>query len=232
MPAKILVIDGNAATIKSVCSTLDGEGYQVDRIHPGVDAIRQVLIAEPDLVVLGLHPTAEGWRFCRQLLAFMDRPLLLLLSTAEKLDRARGLDLGADDCMLQPVLAVELVARVRALLRRDGSGASRLRRAFFVDGGLIVDLTRREVRLDDEPVRLTPSEYRLLSCLVRHEGEVLSQEQLLAHLWGDRRARSSGVVKQYIHHLRRKLEADPRRPQRIVTWRGEGYMLRRLQAEL
>jgi DNA-binding response OmpR family regulator len=229
MPAKVLVIDGNAATIRSVCATLDREGYRVDRIQPGLDAIRKVLVTEPDLVVLGLRPTDEGWRFCRQLLTLMDRPLLLLLSTAEKLDRARGLDLGADDCMIQPVLAVELVARVRVLLRRNGSRA--LRRTFFVDGDLVVDLTRREVRLDDEPVRLTPSEYRLLSCLVQHEGEVLSQEQLLAHLWGARQRRSSSVVKQYIHHLRRKLEPDPRRPRRIVTWRGEGYMLRRLYAD-
>jgi DNA-binding response OmpR family regulator len=196
-----------------------------------LQAIRQVLVTEPDLVVLGMHPTERDWRFCQRLLAFMDRPLLLLLSDAEKRDRAEGLELGADDCMIQPVLGVELVARVRTLLRRGNAQPERRRRTFFVDGDLEVDLTRREVRLGGEPVRLTPTEYRLLSCMVQHEGEVLSQKQLLAQLWGTTPVRPSGVVKQYVHHLRRKLEADPRKPERIVTWRGEGYMFRRIQAE-
>jgi DNA-binding response OmpR family regulator len=229
--SRILVIEGHDATIPEICSCLDREGYQVHRVQHGSNAIREVLVTEPDMVILGLHPTTEGWRFCRQILALTDRPMLLVLCTAEKLDRTRGLELGADDCMIRPVLTVELMARVRALLRRQDSRTYRRRHTFFVDGNLVVDLSRREVRLDNKPVRLTPNEYRILCYLIQHEGEVVSQERLLNHLWGTSTHHSS-VIKQHIHHLRRKLEMDPRRPQRILTWRGEGYMLRRQDLEI
>ena len=117
------------------------------------------------------------------------------------------------------------------MLCRDASDFTRRQRSFFVDGDLVVDRTRREVRLNDEPVALTPLEFRLLTCLVRHEGEVLPQERLLSLVWGPECEDPSGTLKQYIHHLRQKLEMDPSRPRRVVTRWGEGHMFQRLPAK-
>jgi two-component system KDP operon response regulator KdpE len=234
MPAvatKILLIDDDLATVRDLHPVLVREGYWVDHILPGLSAIRKMLVDQPDLVILGIHKPNGEWEFCRQLVAFLDGSLLLLLSSANELERAKGLELGADDCMTKPVLTVEFVARVRALLRRRSREGSQPRRSFFVDGDLVVDLTRREVRLNDEPLVLSAKEFRILACLVRHVGHIVSHETLLLEVWGPDRKASGYNLKPHIHHLRRKLEADPHRPRRIVTQRGEGYMLRRVTAE-
>jgi len=226
--ASILLIDNDVEAIKEMQPALAREGYRVDHALPGRAAIRQVLIDEPDLVILGVTAREDGWRFCRRLLAFLDSPALLLLTTEDRLDRVKALDLGADDCMVQPVLIAELVARVRALLRREVSRGFRSRQSFFVDDDLVVDLTRREVRLNDEPLRLTSIEFKILSCLVRYAGEVVPYDRLLTQAWGPHQKGSRDSVKQYIHHLRQKLEPDPHQPRRIVTHWGEGYMLKRI----
>ena len=228
MAASVLLIDNDQSTIEEVRPVVAGEGCRVDHALPGVLAIRRILVEEPDLVILGINRPDEGWEFCRRLLTFLDKPLLLLISSRDSTGCVKGLDLGADDCMTKPVVMLEFVARVRALLRRDASDFRRRQRSFIVDDDLVVDLTRREVRLKDEPVLLTPLEFRLLSCLLRYEGEVIPQERLLSLVWGPECENPSGTVKQHIHHLRRKLETDPSQPRRIVTRRGEGYMLQRL----
>jgi two-component system KDP operon response regulator KdpE len=133
--------------------------------------------------------------------------------------------------MCKPILSAELAARLRALVRREVPQVFRQRQSFFVDGDLLVDLTRQEVRRHDEPVALTSTEFHLLSCLVKCEGEVLSYERLMREVWGPEQAGRRAAVKQYIYHLRQKLEPDPAHPQRIVTRWGEGYMLRRLNNE-
>jgi len=130
--------------------------------------------------------------------------------------------------MFKPILPAELVARMRALLRREKLQVSRQQQSFFVDGDLVVDLTRQEVRRDDEPVALTSTELRLLCCLVGWEGEVLSHERLMREVWGPEQMGRHAAVKQYIHRLRQKLEPDPTHPQRIVTRWGEGYLFKRL----
>ena len=124
----------------------------------------------------------------------------------------------------------ELVARVRALLRRDTAHGPRLLQSLFVDGDLTVDLMRREVRLDGHSVRLTATEFRMLGCFVQHVGEVLSPKRLITHVRGGQQAISRGNVKLYVCHLRQKLESDPAHPRRILTRRGDGYIFTRLSA--
>ena len=229
--AYILLIDDDIETIKGIQPVLAHEGYQVNHALPGPLALRTALLEEPDLVILGIRSHDREWQFFRRLVSVLDSPLFLLLSNANEMDRVKGLDLGADDCMVKPASLVEMVARVRALLRRDDSGVSWRKRSYFVDGDLAVDLTRRSAQLNNEPVALTAIEFRILSCLVGSVGAVVSHERLVAQVWGPGYTGPHDFVKQHIYQLRRKLESDPSHPRRIVTRRGEGYMLRRIAAE-
>jgi two-component system KDP operon response regulator KdpE len=221
--AKLFYVDSEVAAVRDIQPVLAREGYQVECCLPGRSALRRILIENPDLVILGIGQDDGDWRFCRQLVPFLEQPLLLLLASSEELDQVRGLDMGADDCMVKPVALLELVARIRALLRRNRTAPGLRRRDLFMDGDLVVDLTRKEVRLADRPVSLTPTEYRLLACFVQHTGQVLSRERLLAEVWGPGHADARNLIKQHVHHLRKKIEPDPQRPCHIVTERGLGY---------
>lgn len=231
MTAGILIIDDDIGTLEEVQWALTRDGYQVSVAQAGVDAVRKMLVNEPDLVILGVDTQERDWRFFRHILTFKIQPLLLLLSTEDMMDQVKGLELGADDCMTKPFVLVELMARTRALLRRSANSTSRQQRSLFVDGDLIIDLTRREVRLDDQPIRLTPTEFQILSCLISQVGEVLTHKRILMQVWGPNYAGEHGILKPHIHSLRRKLEPDPSQPQRILTRRGEGYLFRRLATE-
>ena len=228
MTASILLIDKDVSVDRKLQPAFAREGYAVEYVLPGLDAIRTMLVDEPDLVILGLGPQEKDWEFCRRLLAFLDRPLLLLLSTGNKLDRVKGLEIGADDCMIKPVLIEEVIARARVLLRRSPYQYHRSKRSYFVDNDLVIDLTRREVWLDEQPVRLTPTEFRFLSCFTEHVGQVVSHDRLVNYVWGPGVAGARDAVKLYVHQLRKKLEPDRDRPQRFVTRRGEGYLFRAL----
>lgn len=216
----ILLIDDDELVANSVQPVLAREGYRVDCAVPGMKAIRRMLVDEPDLVILGVDPPHDGWRFCHQVLSFVKSPLLLLLSTYDENDQIKGLRLGADACVTKPVPLGELVARVQALLRR--------RERVFADGDLVVDLEHRVVLLDEKPLALTPTEFRMLSFLVEHVGEVVSRELLLTHVWGPNGRESCNLITAHIYNLRQKIEPDPRHPRRIVTHLREGYALRRI----
>jgi len=228
--AFILLIDDDVEMIQRIQPILAHEGYQVSHAVPGPLAFRTALLEEPDLVILGIRSQEREWQFFRRLISVLDSPLFLLLSNANELDRVKGLDLGADDCMVRPASLVELVARVRALLRRDNSVPSWRKRSYFVDGDLVVDLTKRSVLLNNRQVALTTIEFRILSCLVGNVGAVVPHERLSAQVWGAGYLESNDLIRAHIFQLRQKLEADPSHPQRIVTRRGEGYMLQRIAA--
>jgi DNA-binding response OmpR family regulator len=226
-----VLIEELAATAQTVQSALVAEGYLVLHIPPGPDALRQILAEEPDLVIVGVHSPTKDWRWLGRLLAVLECPVFVLLGDGDEVGCARALELGADECMAQPLRPSELVARVRHLLRRGRPRASRREQSFFVDRDLAVDLTRHEAHVCDEPVALTATEWRILTCLILQEGEVVSRERLITQVWGRADGSSDDSLRQHIHHLRRKLEPDPQHPRRIVALRGEGYQLRRLNAK-
>jgi DNA-binding response OmpR family regulator len=229
--AEILVIDRDTATIDRVKPVLEREGYGVNHAVPGPAAIRKTMSTDLRLVLLGIEPKEEDWQFCRRLLAYLEIPLILLLDGDDELDRARALELGADDCLPRAGELVELIARVHAMLRWSRSAKPRRPHSFFVDGDLVVDLTRREVRLDDEPVALTPTEFQLLAHFIRHAGEVLTVDWLARQVRGANQENGASCIKQHIYHLRQKLEPEPDRPQRLVTRWGQGYMFQAVAAE-
>jgi DNA-binding response OmpR family regulator len=228
MSVDVLLIEDDQATVKALQAALAPDGFHLDHALPGPHAMRKIVIDDPDVVILGLGSRKQSWQYLCHLLAFVDKPLLLLLSTTDDTDRIKGLELGADDCMVKPVLAEEVVARVRALVRRSGSHARRFARSLFVDTDLVIDLSRREVWLDGQPVALTPTEFRFLFCFAQHIGEVVSHQQLAMHVWGHGCSGERAAIKQYIYQLRQKLEPVPGRPQRIVCRRGQGYVFRSL----
>lgn len=227
MTASILLIDRDVSVDRTLHPAFAREGYTFLHSLPGLNAIRTMLVEEPDLVILGIGPQEADWDFCQRVLTFLDRPLLLLLGTGNRLDRVKGLEIGADDCMIKPALTEEVIARARVLLRRNVQ-PDRSRRSYFVDGSLVIDLTRREVWLDQQPVRLTPTEFRFLCCFTEHVGEVLTHERLVNYVWGPDLNQARNAVKLYVHQLRKKLEPDPSTSKRFVTRRGEGYMFRAL----
>jgi len=230
MTADILLIDGDESIVESVQPVLAREGYRVDHALPHLNAIRKMLLDEPDLVLLSVDPPEEGWQFCRQVLTFLEKPLLLLLSTDREADRITGLTLGAADCVAKSASMVELVARVKALLRRVAMSNPQ-RQSLFVDHDLEVNSNRHEAWLGGEPVALTPTEFCILAYLIDHVGEVVSHEQLVEHVWGPERSGSTAILKPRIHYLRQKLEREPSLPRRIITCWGKGYSLRRIAAE-
>jgi len=230
METTILIVDDDIQFGELLSSKLRSEGFGVLHAHDGAEGIEVVRERRPDLVVLdALMPRMDGWEACREIRKTSEVPIIFLSCIQEEKDKVRGLDLGADDYIGKPFGSSELLARIRAVLRREGPKSPRREEKIYVDGELVIDLARREAQLGGDPVTLTATETRILASLVRHEGEVVPQERLLAEVWGQVDGPSGDTVRQHIHHLRQKLEPDPRRPRRIVTRRAEGYQLRRLR---
>ena len=230
MNAKLLLVNPEGLDLAKASPVLARLGYQVHQAPPGPDALAYIVLEQPDMVILGISQNNEkDWQFLHELAPVLKQPLLLLLTSEDRMDLIRGLDLGGDACMVYPFSLLELVARIRALLRRQDASAGAQSQDLFLDGDLFIDLTRREVRLDDEPVHLSPTEYRLLVHLVQHPDQIFSCERLLAEVWGPNPEASCDAVKQLIHHLRKKIEKQPRRPRHIVTVGRQGYCLQLIE---
>ena len=225
MSPRILVADDEPAILEAVSWTLRREAYEVDVATDG-DAVLEAVRSEPyDLAVLDvMMPKLSGTEACRILRAENDIPIILLTARDAELDRVLGLELGADDYMTKPFSMAELVSRIRAILRRRelDRGSSVASREL---GGLRLDLTQHQLLVDGEPAHPTASEFKLLALLAEQPGRVFTRRQIMEHLWqslyiGDERA-----ADVHIANLRRKIERDPSRPERIVTVRGVGYKL-------
>ena len=223
--SRILVIEDEPATPEAVTYALRDVGYEVDHKGNASDALAAARGEHYDLMVLDLLlPGLSGIELCRTLRAESDLPIVILTAGDTEDDRVAGLEAGADAYVAKPFAVSELVSRVRALLRRRELNRASSGRLIRV-GGLRLDIARHSATLEGEPLRLTMSEFRLVHLLASAPGEVFSRENLVKHLWssdfvGDRRA-----IDVHISNLRRKLEADPRRPRRLVTVRGVGYKL-------
>jgi two-component system KDP operon response regulator KdpE len=219
----VIVIEDEPNIRRFIRMSLEAETCQVYE----ADCIRSGLVEagtrKPDLVVLDLGlPDGHGVDFIRDLRTWSDIPVIVLSARTTEADKVSALDAGADDYLTKPFGAAELLARVRAQLRRRfsaaGSGAS-----VFEFGRIRVDLGRRTVERAGEPLHLTPIEYRLLAYLLTHPGSVLTHRQLLSTVWGPSHADDSHYVRVYMGQLRKKIEDDPSQPKHIITEAGVGY---------
>lgn len=219
---KILVVDDEPAITSTVQAYLEKEGYTVRTASNGPAGLKAVRTFAPDLVVLDIMlPGMDGLEVLRQLRQNSSVYVIMLTARADETDKIVGLGIGADDYLTKPFSPRELVARVKAVLRRGRSGemaadALRFRR-------VAIDPDARRVRKDGEPLDLTPAEFDLLHALARHPGRVLSREQLIEQVWGYDYYGDDRVVDVHIGHLRHKLEDDPQNPGLIATVRGAGY---------
>jgi DNA-binding response OmpR family regulator len=225
-PSRVLVVDDDPTVSEVVARYLERDGYTVETVADGRTALDRALAEPPDLVVLDLMlPGIDGLEVCRRLRALAPVPIVILTARGQENDRIVGLDLGADDYVAKPFSTKELVARVRAVLRRargplapSGPDAP----SVYADGDLEVDVAARQARLAGAVVSLTAREFELLAFLVRHPGRAFRREELLEGVWGYRYGDTSTVT-VHVRRLREKIEPDPSAPVRIATVWGVGY---------
>jgi two-component system KDP operon response regulator KdpE len=220
---RILIIDDDPQLRETVTIVLTSQEYDVQAAPTGKEGIAQVSDRAPDLVVLDVNLTDMlGFEVVREIRRFSNVPVLMLTGRSESSDIVSGLDSGADDYLIKPFKADELLARVRALLRRVPSSEQPITAA---EGQLEIDTKMRITRVRGEQVDLTPTEYQLLLLLAQHPGEVLDHQMLLQRVWGDEYVNDTAYLKVYIWHLRRKLEQNPHDPKIVMTEWGVGYRL-------
>ena len=223
--AKILIVDDDRTLLRFISEYLEGEGFQVVTADRGTKALKRFYDERPDLVVLDLMmPGMDGWEVCARLRELSDTPVILLSAKSSETDKLRGFRLGVDDYVTKPFSLAELTARIQAVLARVAADDPQEGGTLRV-GPLTVDTRRREAALDDEPISLTPTEFRLLSALARRAGAAISQEDLLTEVWGDYRQKGGSALRRYVWFLRQKIEEDPNQPKLLVTVRGYGYRL-------
>jgi two-component system alkaline phosphatase synthesis response regulator PhoP len=222
MAYKILVVDDEATLLNSVRAYLEEEGYRVQTALDGRTALLTFRNFEPDLVVLDIMlPEIDGLEVLRQLRQMSDVYVIMLTAKADETDKVIGLGLGADDYMTKPFSPRELVARVKAMLRRIGGGDAH--KAEMVSHRVRLDAEARLAWKDEQALDLTPIEFDLLHTLMRHHGRALSREQLIEQVWGFDYYGDERVVDVHIGRLRRKIEDDPAQPAIIATVWGAGY---------
>ena len=230
MEKKILVIDDDPAFVRLVGQVLTQKGYEVLSANSGGEGLRLLFAHKPDMVLLDVvMPGMDGWQTCSRIRDISDIPIIML-TAHEKTedDTVRGLDHGADDYVIKPVGAKELVARVRAMMRRAELPSSRQGGGItYSDDFLNVDIAGRKVMVKGERVRLTPVEFRLLALLMQNAGHILAHRQLLEKVWGWEYIDDLDYIRIYIWHLRQKIEPDPANPKYIITEPGVGYCFRK-----
>jgi two-component system KDP operon response regulator KdpE len=224
MKPLILIVEDDPQIRRFLRATLTAEGYQYHESVTASDGIAQSAARRPDLILLDLGlPDQDGFEVIRQARQSSQMPIVILSARGQEKDKIAALDLGADDYIEKPFGVGELLARIRAALRRSAPVAQ--------DGALLrfgrveMDVEKRLVRVDGEDVHLTPNEYKLLQVLIRHPGKVLTQRQLLNEVWGPNHVDQAQYLRVYVAQLRRKLESDPARPKHLQTEPGIGYRL-------
>ena len=222
----ILLVDDDPGVLDVVAFTLRREGFEVDEERDGPAALEAARARRYDIVILDIMlPELSGTDVCRALRAESDVPILMLTARDAELDRVNGLEFGADDYVTKPFSSAELLSRVRAILRRRAldraNGGLPVRRL----GGVEIDLGRQEVHVDGERVHLTLSEFKVLALLAEQSDSPVSRRELMQHLWASDHVGDEHACEVHISNLRRKIEKDPSRPERLVTVRGLGYKL-------
>jgi DNA-binding response OmpR family regulator len=224
MRGRVLIADDDPGILDVVSFALENEGYETVSVDSGEKALEAAAGDGFDVVVLDvMMPGTSGLEVCRRLRADSRVPILMLTAKDAELDRVLGLELGADDYVTKPFSVPELVSRVRAILRRRELDRSEGEGVIRSVGGVRVDLARHTVTVDDKPVQLTPSEFRLCALLAQEPERVFSRRQIMEYLWDSPYVGDQHACEVHISNLRRKLERDPSKPERIVTVRGVGY---------
>ena len=231
MPETILIVEDEPALQETLAYNLKKEGYKVEEVGDGQLALESARKLKPDLILLDLMlPGIDGFEVCRILRKEMTTPILMLTARDDEIDRVVGLEVGADDYLTKPFSMRELKARVKAQLRRArlireelGKQVAEPTQETLTFDNLVINQTRREVILNDKPLQLKPKEYDLLLFLAEHRGQMLSREFILERVWGWDYIGDSRTVDVHVRWLRQKIEAEPAKPERIITVRGGGY---------
>ncbi len=219
---RILVVDDEPQIVRALRTSLQGSGYDVDTAASAQEALAKAAMRPPAGVILDLVlPDGSGIDVCRELRSWTDVPVLVLSAVGDEQEKVAALDAGADDYVTKPFGVEELLARLRAALRRsEAPVAPRVEL-----GALVVDLERRLVTLRGDPLSLTPTEFGLLRLFVRNEGKLLTHQTILREVWGPSYSSESHYLHVYVSQLRRKIEEDPARPRLLLTEAGAGYRL-------
>jgi len=235
MPERILIVEDEPALQDTLAYNLTRQGYLVETVSDGEAALAAARRQPPDLILLDIMlPVLDGFEVTRILRQELNTPILFLTARDDEIDRILGLELGADDYMTKPFSMRELLARVKAQLRRvrliraeaaakTGEETAPPPHHLLTFDNLVIDQTRREARLNDAPLTLKPKEYELLLFLANHQGQALSRDLILERVWGWEFSGGSRTVDVHVRWLREKIELDPADPRRIVTVRGAGY---------
>jgi DNA-binding response OmpR family regulator len=220
----VLIVEDEASLVSTLSYNFRKNGFNVIAAADGVEGLRVARREQPDVIVLDLMlPKMDGLEVCRRLRTDSDVPILMLTAKGEELDRVVGLEIGADDYLTKPFSMRELVARVRALIRRSSGRATREDASRITAGSLELDARGRTVLRNGSPVALKPKEFDLVFFLARNAGQVFTREQLLEHVWGYEFFGGSRTVDVHVRWLREKLEDHPAQPKHLLTVRGVGY---------
>jgi two-component system KDP operon response regulator KdpE len=223
MAERILVIDDEELTVQLIAMLLERRGYEVVRAYRAEEGLREAYRTHPDLILLDIMmPEMDGWEVCRRLRELSDVPIIFLTAKDDVRDVVRGLEMGADDYVVKPYDNDELVARIRAHLRRVPKPAV-AEELVFDGGNFRINFISREVKVRGQTVHLTPKEFNLLGVLARNAGRVITRTELVKEAWGPEYGDAIDSLKLYIHYLRQKVEVDPQHPNYIMTSRGVGY---------
>jgi len=224
---KILIVDDEKDIVDLVAYNLEKEGYEILKALDGERALQLVRTKTPDLVVLDLMlPGIQGLEVCKRIRKVPETaaiPIIMLTAKGEEIDKVLGLEVGADDYITKPFSVKELLARVKAVLRRSEARRAADQEEVFESGGLRIDFKSYEVTVDGRKISLSPTEFRLLKFLSRNPGRVYSREQILDRVWGDDAFVEPRTVDVHVRRLRAQIEKDLNSPNYIVTVRGAGY---------
>jgi two-component system, OmpR family, KDP operon response regulator KdpE len=226
MKPLVLIVEDDPQIRRFLRATLAAEGYRFQEAVTAEEALSLAASHQPDLILLDLGlPDRDGLDVISGVRQWSQAPILVLSARGQETDKIAALDLGADDYVAKPFAVGELLARIRAALRRSSAMVGDTPGTLFQFGHVEVDLDKRVVKVDSKDVHLTPNEYKLLQVLIKHCGKVLTQRQLLNEVWGPNSTEQAQYLRVYIAQLRRKLELDPARPKHLQTEPGVGYRL-------
>ena len=228
----ILAVDDNAKMTRFIRMNLELEGYRVSEASSGMEALDKTREELPDLVLLDvMMPEMDGFETLRHLREISSVPVIMLTVKNEEEDKVRGLELGADDYVTKPFSPRELSSRIKALLRRTEIPTPLEKTLMRIDDRLSIDFQRHEVWIEQEKVKLRPTEYRLLYHLVSNAGWVMSHDALLSKVWGPEYRDEIQYLRLYVNYLRQKIEVDPAHPIYILTERGVGYRFAEIEEQ-